>query len=322
MERTLSGGTFHRNQQAVVRALSHIKANGLDDIFKPPMFLNSLELSVANKNIEKLDKHLTEQSLKFLNCRDLLKCSVGKVKSFFVPKDHNTFRRVAWCDLLDAVKYTALSFIFADKIEAARIEKSLGIVHSHRIMSTPDCLFDSQFGYSSFRQASKAKSLQYVNGYKVVTDISNFFDRVSLHAIEGMLVSIDCDKEDVDFLHRVMIHFAGRSSFGLPVGGDASRILSEAALINVDKRLLEDGVDFIRYVDDYRIFATSRSKAYAAVLALTSYLYEEGLFINYAKTHMEKITVLDTEPEQEEKTMPQEHKPIDENEQVVAYRSS
>src|SRR5262249_4911145 len=71
---------------------------------------------------------------------------------------------------------------------------------------------------------------------------------------------------------------------GLPLGPHASFIFAEAALLNVDDKLQADGVDFARYVDDYRLFAPNLATARHWLERLAAELSSEGLRLNSAKS--------------------------------------
>lgn len=73
---------------------------------------------------------------------------------------------------------------------------------------------------------------------------------------------------------------ADRDSYGLPVGSNASRILAEAALTEVDNYLISKNIDFCRFVDDYRIFAKDAFEAHSSLAILNRRLSQEGLFLN------------------------------------------
>ena len=108
--------------------------------------------------------------------------------------------------------------------------------------------------------------------------------------MENHLLEIGCDKKYVDLVRETLLLWTGdRRSFGIPVGSDASRILAEAALLTVDKKLVEADIEFIRYVDDYRIFAATKPKALKAIEILTTLLADEGLQLNSRKTKIIKI---------------------------------
>ena len=97
--------------------------------------------------------------------------------------------------------------------------------------------------------------------------------------------------------------WANRDSYSLPVGSNASRILAEAALLEVDNYLLSIGVKFCRFVDDYRLFAPNAHKAHYWLTQLIERLWLEGLTINMRKTKIEDVSEkLKTKPEEPEKT--------------------
>jgi hypothetical protein len=80
-------------------------------------------------------------------------------------------------------------------------------------------------------------------------------------------------------------YFSGGTSYGLPVGGPAARLLSELALNRVDRLLQIEGISFCRYSDDYRIFAKSRQEAFRHLVFLTeALLRHEGLTLQKQKT--------------------------------------
>ena len=139
-------------------------------------------------------------------------------------------------------------------------------------------------GYDKFRAKSHELSTSGLHSVKVVTDISNFYDRLNLHRLESALTDIGCCPVSVKAINEILMHWANRNSYGIPVGCDASRLLSEAMLIGVDNQLIEHKVPFVRYVDDYRMFASSYMEAHSYLNILINALDREGLFINSDKT--------------------------------------
>ncbi|MBO1076434.1 RNA-directed DNA polymerase [Roseomonas marmotae] len=207
-----------------------------------------------------------------------------------LPKDEFSYRRVAWIDPFDAVKYLSLCIMLFEKIEACRIPKIDGVIHSHRMASVPGKLFDSDYGYNSFRQKSGEISNNYIGKWKISTDISNFFERIGNHPLENHLNDAGCEERYIKLVREVLLQWAGdRRSFGVPVGSDASRILCEAALIGVDNKLTEQGICFVRYVDDFRLFAESKAQGHEIMRVLSELLIEEGLSINPRKTNIVQI---------------------------------
>lgn len=210
------------------------------------------------------------------------------------------FRKCAHIQPLDEMKYLALVLQLADKIERARINKSKKRVFSYRFDPQKGYLFDSRYNYTSFRdhvsKTSKQKNINIV----VSCDISNFYDRLNLHRLECVLASIDgCDKKVVHQINELLLFWSNRDSYGLPVGSNASRILAEASLIEVDNYLLSKKINFCRFVDDYRIFAKDAATAHHWLSLLVDRLSKEGLFINTSKTEIKDVSSFGEEdPEQ------------------------
>jgi hypothetical protein len=73
--------------------------------------------------------------------------------------------------------------------------------------------------------------------------------------------------------------------YGLPVGGNASRILAEALLIRTDNFMKESGMKFCRFVDDFIVFANSPEEAYSILNSCADYfLRNMGLSLQKNKT--------------------------------------
>lgn len=281
---------FERTKRAIDMATERILTKGADDVFKPPNFAHSIENEIlANKPDEFRAKAFTE-TLNFIKTADLMRVRVGPTRRGLVMKDHSSFRQCAWLDPFDAVKYLAAAYLLFEKIEAARIPKDERVVHSHRLSQTDGEIFDGRYGYDSFRALSSELSQQRIGQWKIVTDIANFFDRIGNHSLENHLLNVGCDEKIVSLIKEMLYFWAGdRRSFGIPVGSDASRILSEAILLNVDAKLKDSGIVFIRYVDDFRLFAETRAEALKVIEILTTLLADEGLSLNSRKTDLFKI---------------------------------
>ncbi|GAA0276042.1 hypothetical protein GCM10009127_15840 [Alteraurantiacibacter aestuarii] len=281
---------FEKVKSAIDMAIARILNKGTDDVFRPPIFSRSIESSILGENEDSFRKEAYNQTLKFLKSANLQDARIGSARRGLVAKDESTFREVAWLDPFDAVKYLALSLLTFDNIESKRISKQDNVIHSHRKSDLAEEIFDANFGYDSFRRRSSELSSERIGKWKIITDIANFFDRIGNHTLENHLLNIGIEPKYVALIREVLLFWAGdRRSFGIPVGSDASRILSEATLLQVDRKLNDSNIVFIRYVDDFRIFTETRFEALKAVELLTTLLAEEGLSLNSRKTSISKI---------------------------------
>ena len=218
---------------------------------------------------------------------------IHKIGYVLVPKKSlSDFRKCAWIDIYDEIIYLTIVLAMAPHIEKARIPKTENRVFSYRYISDENTLFDKNYNYTKFRETVELKSNCAKNNVLVECDISNYYDRINLHRIESILRSIPRVEEDlIRLLNDILLFWSDRDSYGIPVGSNASRILAEAALIEVDNYLISKNIDFCRYVDDYRIFAKDAFEAHSNLAILNHRLSKEGLFLNTQKTNIKDISL-------------------------------
>jgi hypothetical protein len=309
---------FQTISKAVDKAISHIVSNGMDDIFKRPMFSESYELEIIRANRDDFEQFVKSETISFLKTADLTKKRIGQIFGCMVPKDLYSYRNVHWIDPIDLVKYLSLSMILFENIEQARPAADTKIVHSHRRSEDGDHVFSRDYGYKSFREVSGEISRDMVGKWKIVTDISAFFDRIGNHQLENHLRESGCNGKFVTLMREVLLQWAGdRRSHGIPVGCDASRIISEAALVSVDRELMNRGIRYLRYVDDFRIFAETRAEAYEHLRILSELLMAEGLYLNHKKTFIAQIVPTEIYNEINELGFSDEHEVIDESARIL-----
>jgi hypothetical protein len=266
----------------------NVKKEGLTDIFDPPFELSSLKNKLfQRKLIENVTKCIKGNSLESLEINPIAHVLMPKGRLF-------EFRRCALIHPLDTIKYLALVLIFADQLEKIRPSKGRKIVFSYRFkaQAKKGYIFDPKYNFTSFNRHVSNKLKQNNVKALVKCDIANFYDRLNIHRLESILLSLQFDKIRVKQLNELLLFWANRDSYSLPVGSNASRILAEAALIEVDKYLLSIGVQFSRFVDDYRLFAPNVHTAHYWLTQLIERLWVEGLNINQRKTEIQDVSTI------------------------------
>lgn len=195
------------------------------------------------------------------------------------------FRWATFIDPFWNAYYLALVVSVADQIELQRISEPSGTVFSYRFdwQEAEAKLFkDSTWIDFRKRCLDLSKSAPVV----VQTDISDFYPRIYHHRIENALRRLpdpgDIPKRIMDLLAA----FSKNVSYGLPIGGPASRMLAELALNGVDTLLLRKGIKFCRYADDYAIFCADKADAYRTLVFLCEKLANEGLVLQKKKTRI------------------------------------
>lgn len=155
--------------------------------------------------------------------------------------------------------------------------------------------FDSADGIKLFKTDSswrvfKEATVEHANtrgeeAVVVQTDISSFYEHVSHHYIENFINELGGDGKQVALQITALLgKFSSGRSFGLPVGGQASRVLAELFLNQIDSALSANEISWHRYVDDYVLISSGTTDAYRDLSKLAQCLMDYGVSLNKGKT--------------------------------------
>ena len=164
-------------------------------------------------------------------------------------------------------------------------------------------LFDPVFSESSYGFRPKrsahgaAKQVQRTirRGYRyaVDMDLSKFFDRVQHDVLMARVSRRVNGKALLRLIGRylragVMVEGVLQpTEVGTPQGGPASPLLANIVLDDLDKELERRGLPFVRYADDFAIFAKSRRSAERIMASVTRFLTDElRLVVNQEKSQV------------------------------------
>src|SRR5262249_6010903 len=149
--------------------------------------------------------------------------------------------------------YLSLVISVADQIESQRIPVADETVFSYR--------FDWQDSTAKLFQDStwmdfRSRCLKLSASFPIVvqTDISDFYPRIYHHRIENALNRLPNPGNAPKRIMELLKELSKNVSYGLPIGGPASRLLAEFALNGVDLIMVRNGIRFCRYADDYALF--------------------------------------------------------------------
>lgn len=270
--------------EALDWTLRHALAWGDTDIF-PEIF----EFKACDENWNQIKTWI--QSV------DLLTWTVRPYRRCLVPKHRFGLRISTQLDPLDFLIFTALVREVGERLEAARIPVAESIVHSYRFAPEPDGqMFSDKYSYRSFQQTSHEICEAMGPSHVVVADITDFFPRLYTHRIENSLDSVlGIGHMHATALKRLINHWAGTYSYGIPVGSAAARLIAELAIADVDQLLLSEGVKYVRYSDDFRLFASSEADAYRLLTLIAKALIENhGLTLQQNKTKIISVELFRT----------------------------
>lgn len=265
----------HLDRAALLWSLEHTIAHGDTDIFPYPFefeFLREKKEAIA-------DALAAENTATFRPLSSL---------DSLVPKSRNGFRVAHQLYPTDAIFLLAATFSIGERIELARGVHRPGFSYKFEpgdefSMFASNCRFGnwllSQYGHVTFSEA------QYT--HVVEADIADFYQRIYHHRLENGLLEAAGDITETRLIRSFLRDIRARQSFGIPVGGNATRLLAELSLVDIDRALLAEGYDFTRYVDDFRIFIKPNQDPYNALAFLADNLWSsEGLSLSTAKTRV------------------------------------
>jgi hypothetical protein len=268
----------HMDMQAsLTAALKNVSTHGDTDIFPFP-FENLTfhdEESKAREILESIHADFDKWLATYPPQTVLSLTQVG----------YTGFRWATQIDPFWNAYYLALVTSVADQIEQQRLPDTQKTVFSYRFNLQPETakLFTDST-WLSFRK--QCIELSHTHPVVVQTDISDFYPRIYHHRIENALQRLPSAGDTPKRIMSLLSSFSKNVSYGLPIGGPASRILAELALNGTDTLLARKGIKFCRYADDYAIFCKDRSEAYKTLVYLSEKLANEGLVLQKKKTRI------------------------------------
>ncbi|WP_420333374.1 RNA-directed DNA polymerase [Roseibium sp.] len=225
---------------------------------------------------QEIDQKSFKDAKGFLN-----ELTIG-AERLLVPSGSNGFRITTKIHPFWNLYLNGLGLAIAQANEPNRSER----VHSYRLGFEADAFFDRSRSWRTFKEATLKEEALKEDGCVVIqTDISSFYEHIYHHRLENVIKDLGAANSSVALqIDRILSKLAAGRSFGLPVGGQCARILSETMMTPIDRSLSDAGIVWHRYVDDFTLICDSRQHAYEALSALSHALADYGLSLNRTKT--------------------------------------
>jgi len=131
--------------------------------------------------------------------------------------------------------------------------------------------------------------------FKLETDITGFFDCIPHSKLLRLIYDkFNFDKNVVDLLSKCLNRWSGTADsttpgVGIPQGPAASFFLGNLYLTEIDAILINKGLSYYRYMDDIRIYSSSKDELNEVLVLIDKYLKSNGLSINSKKTLIEAL---------------------------------
>lgn len=184
--------------------------------------------------------------------------------------------------------FLGLVLSISNEIESSRANSDTVYSYRYKPDFEKGSLFCQKTNWRKFQEdsltlAQSEKSITHV----LTCDIADFYTRIYHHRLENALDRVNPQRNISSKIKKLIQNFSGTNSYGLPVGGPASRILAELALDSIDHLLTINNIKHKRYVDDFLIFCTSKDEAHSALTMISRKLMEnEGLTLQKHKTNI------------------------------------
>ena len=226
----------------------------------------------------------------------------SRCAKIYIPKSNFTLRTRPVLTVSDAVVYQAIANIIAEQARADLSILSNQFVFAH--LPTPP-----GYDYAILRwwdQDPRFKNrycdiLRHGNDWVVKADIASFYDSVD-HELLRQLIEERWLQDDLilDLLCRCLRTWTGDGAGhtfgrGVPQGYDASDFLASLFLYPIDQEMIGKGYEYVRYVDDIRILASTKDKANRGLIDLDLALKNAALILQARKTSLLKIEDIEKE---------------------------
>lgn len=263
---------------AVQTTVNHLLVFGDTDLYPP-----AIELCYVADNLDRLVPTIAEIEKSAIS--RTAKLHSGIARDAFYSGDFRP-RIATQLPVLLSIFSTVHAFSLVNRFRSLWGDTLDESVFSYRPnLSGSEGLFDRDIGWKDF--VKKQDELADDFPWKISIDLAQFYATVKYHHIDRVTTHLPLDDEDKIFMQFFFEAVQG-SLYGLPVGGDYSRIIGELILSEIDKYVIDQGWRYCRFVDDIRIFFPSEDDARFAIHRLVDVFSRLGFQINPAKFRLEQ----------------------------------
>jgi reverse transcriptase-like protein len=206
-----------------------------------------------------------------------------------VPKGNGAVRPAAILSLEDRTVYAALVGALLPMIHSGLLWAQGAVDFSYQLserLGRVNWLKNRFLNWRRFQRVQTDKLAGDGVSHVVFTDLTGFYENIDLEILMSDLRALGCDSGRVQLLQTCLRRWAVIPGRGIPQGYSASDILAKVYLHPVDRAMIDEGFDYIRYVDDIRLFCLSFADCKKSLMFITQVLRGRGLNLQTSKTEM------------------------------------
>ena len=202
-----------------------------------------------------------------------------------VPKPSGHVRPGGVLTLEDQVLYSALVQRMRAQIQPALQQLSGSPDYSYSLRAKQEQLewYDPFFPRWKAFDSDSIRHIDAGASHVVVADIAGYYEQIDLSSLRSDLNGLGVEPDVLALLMSMLHRWTRIDRRGLPQGYSPSDLLGKLYLNSVDLTLKNEGIQHIRWVDDFRIFCRTEVEARHALVVLIGSLGRRGLVVQSAE---------------------------------------
>lgn len=249
-----------------------------DDWFQDP-------IRYADFKILKADSEFFESNIR----KNFGRYQSEEKEIFHLPKGNFTLRYSLETNFYDRFMYICLVLPLMEMFDSQLDPR----VYNHRYCGDNRYLFLHPVNqWEKFEGIVRSEATDKL---VLVTDIQNYFENIQLELLkedlEKCLLKANVETNVlvetrfiIDRLMECLDKWSYDGKRGLPQNRDCSSFLANIYLKSIDEKMIADGFEYYRYMDDIRIVCDDKFRARRALKELVNLLRDKHLSVNGKKT--------------------------------------
>jgi len=276
-------GEYSFDLKKIVR---YLEQDMKDDWFKDPLLY---EDKFDKKEIkEYFDENVNKNSGVYLPKKRVL---------LNIPKKQGTLRYALETNFFDRIAYHTFGLILIENLDplvSCRVLSHRFVKNDYKNKRNRYLFYNSIEQWKKFEEYIK---IDADDKCLLFTDIQNYFENINLTKLTKILkdnlkfLEVEETKLPqinycIDSIMKSLIEWSYNGESGLPQNRDISSFLANMYMKPIDDKLINEGFDYYRYMDDIRIICKDKFEARKALKILCHELRKLNLTLNGKKTEI------------------------------------